>query len=88
MFMVCIMPGGLKIVRKQDPDWAVLVEVSGEERVYLVVETKGSLFLNDLRDDEAAKMACGEVHFEALAVTANPARYVKAKSFDDVMGQL
>ena len=51
-----------------NPDWAVLVEVSGEERLYFVVETKGSLFADDLRDNEAAKIACGEAHFKALAV--------------------
>ena len=50
------------------PDWAVLVEVSGEERLYFVVETKSSLFADDLRDNEAAKIACGEAHFKALAV--------------------
>lgn len=68
-----------------NPDWAVLVEVSGEERLYFVVETKGSLFTDDLRDQEAAKIACGEAHFKALATDANPARYVKATKLDDVL---
>lgn len=68
-----------------NPDWAVLVEVSGEERLYFVVETKGSLFTDDLRDQEAAKIACGEEHFKALATGPNPARYVKATKLDDVM---
>jgi type III restriction enzyme len=70
-----------------NPDWAVLVEVSGEERLYFVVETKGSLFTDDLRDNEAAKIACGEVHFEALANGANPARFIAAKNVDDLMDQ-
>jgi type III restriction enzyme len=69
-----------------NPDWAVLVEVSGEERLYFVVETKGSLFTDDLRDQEAAKIACGEAHFKALATDKNPARYVKATKLDDVLG--
>jgi type III restriction enzyme len=68
-----------------NPDWAVLVEVSGEERLYFVVETKGSLFTDDLRDNEAAKIACGEAHFKALATGPNPARYVKATKIDDLM---
>ena len=38
-----------------NPDWAVLVEVSGEERLYFVVETKGSMFVDDLRDNEAGQ---------------------------------
>ena len=63
-----------------NPDWAVLVEVSGEERLYFVVETKGSMFVDDLRDNEAAKIACGEAHFKALAVGKNPARYIKARN--------
>jgi len=68
-----------------NPDWAVLVEVSGEERLYFVVETKGSLFTDDLRDNEAAKIACGEAHFKALATDPNPARYIKATKIDDLM---
>ncbi len=68
-----------------NPDWAVLVEVSGEERLYFVVETKGSLFTDDLRDNEAAKIICGEAHFAALATDPNPARYIKATKIDDLM---
>lgn len=68
-----------------NPDWAVLVEVSGEERLYFVVETKGSLFTDDLRDQESAKIACSEAHFKALATDKNPARYVKATKLDDVL---
>ncbi len=68
-----------------NPDWAVLVEVSGEERLYFVVETKSSLFVDDLRDIEAGKIACGEAHFSALASGPNPARYIKARTVDDLM---
>ncbi|MGE4340663.1 MAG: type III restriction-modification system endonuclease [Pigmentiphaga sp.] len=68
-----------------NPDWAVLVEVDGEERLYFVVETKGSLFTDDLRDGEAAKIACGEAHFKALAVGENPARYIKVTKVDDLI---
>ncbi|MDB5507125.1 MAG: type restriction enzyme res subunit [Devosia sp.] len=68
-----------------NPDWAVLVEVSGEERLYFVVETKGSLFTDDLRDNEAAKIVCGEAHFKALATDTNAARYIKATKVDDLM---
>jgi len=70
-----------------NPDWAVLVEVSGEERLYFVVETKGSLFAEDLREQEAAKIVCGEAHFKALAVGRNPAHYVKATRLDDVLAE-
>ena len=68
-----------------NPDWALLVEISGEERLYFVVETKGSLFTDDLRDNEAAKIACGEAHFKALATGKNPAKYIKATKVEDVI---
>ena len=82
------LPGWFKVptpLGTYNPDWAVLVEASGEERLYFVVETKGSLFVDDLRDNEAAKIACGEAHFKALAVGENPARFIKATKIDDVM---
>ncbi|HWJ87626.1 MAG TPA: DEAD/DEAH box helicase family protein [Pelagibacterium sp.] len=82
------LPGWFKVptpLGTYNPDWAVLVQVDGAERLYFVVETKGSLFTDDLRDNEAAKIACGEAHFKALAVDANPARYVKATKIDDLM---
>ena len=49
-----------------NPDWAVLVEDEGRERLYFVVETKGELFTDSLRPAEEAKIKCGEAHFEAL----------------------
>jgi len=82
------LPGWFKVptpLGSYNPDWAVLVEVNGDERLYFVVETKGSLFVDDLRDQEAAKIACGEAHFKALAVDPNPARYIKATKIDDLM---
>lgn len=49
-----------------NPDWAVVVDVDGQERLYFVVETKGSLFSGDLRAREQAKIDCGREHFKAL----------------------
>jgi type III restriction enzyme len=68
-----------------NPDWAVVVDVEGEERLYFVVETKASLFTDDLRDTESAKIECGKAHFSALADGESPARYIVARSLDDVM---
>ena len=68
-----------------NPDWAVLVEKDGAERLYLVVETKSSLFADDLRDAEAAKIACGRAHFDALAVGESPAKYVAAHSVEEIL---
>ncbi|NPD72001.1 type III restriction-modification system endonuclease [Oceanispirochaeta sp. M1] len=49
-----------------NPDWAVLVEADGREKLYFVVETKGSLFTDALRPTEQAKIDCGKAHFKAL----------------------
>ncbi|MBF0439210.1 MAG: hypothetical protein HQL93_08815 [Magnetococcales bacterium] len=71
-----------------NPDWAVLVESEGAERIYFVVETKGSLFAEDLREKENAKIACGRSHFQALAAKNDPARFVVAKNVNDMMGHI
>lgn len=55
------------------------------ERLYFVVETKASLFLDDLRDKEIATIKCVEEHFKALAVAESPADYIKARKIVDLM---
>jgi type III restriction enzyme len=49
-----------------NPDWMILLEKNGEERLYFLVETKGSTKIEDLRYLEDAKIQCGEKHFAAL----------------------
>ncbi len=68
-----------------NPDWAVLVENDGEEKLYFVVETKGSKWWDDLRHKEGAKIKCGEKHFAVLADTSNPAKYIKAINVADML---
>ena len=58
-----------------NPDWAVLIEDDEGERLYLVLETKGSAFLDDLRHIERGKVECGKAHFKALADGDSPAEY-------------
>jgi type III restriction enzyme len=85
------LPGWFKIPTPLDtynPDWAVLVENEGDERIYFVVETKSGLFTDDLRDKESAKIECGKAHFKALSVGEAPARYVVATSVDDVLNRM
>ena len=50
-----------------NPDWAVLIEKESEERLYFVVESKGSLFTDDLRSTEEAKIRCGKKHFKEIS---------------------
>jgi type III restriction enzyme len=71
-----------------NPDWAVLVEHEAAERLYFVVETKGGLFVDDLRPVEQAKIACGRAHFAALADGESPAQYIVARSVEGVLAAL
>lgn len=85
------LPGWFKVptpLGSYNPDWAVLLDKDGAQRLYFVVETKSSLLEGDLRDKEVAKMACGKAHFEALSVGENPARYVKATTFETFVAGL
>ena len=68
-----------------NPDWAVLVEQDGEEKLFFVVETKSSGWWDDLRHQEGAKIKCGEKHFTAIEADKNPAKYIKATSVDGMM---
>ena len=80
------LPGWFKVptpLGTYNPDWAVLVTTPDGDRLYFVVETKSSLFDNDLRNAESAKIECGRAHFKALAVGEKPAIYDK---FKDVAG--
>ena len=82
------LPGWFRVptpLGPYNPDWAVLVEKDGGERLYFVVETKSGLFTDDLRDKERAKSECGKAHFKALAVRERPARYTVARTVDDVL---
>ena len=56
------LPGWFRIptpLGTYNPDWAVLVDTDGGQRLYFVVETKGSLDSLDLRGKEGAKIYCG-----------------------------
>ena len=68
-----------------NPDWALLLDKDGVQRLYFVVETKSSLFTDDLRDKESAKIECGKAHFAALGEGENPAQYVVARNLADVI---
>ena len=82
------LPGWFRIptpLGTYNPDWAILVEHDGAERLYFVVETKGSLFDDDLRPVEQAKIDCGTAHFSLLAKNEASLRFGRASSVDDVI---
>jgi len=49
-----------------NPDWVVLVEEDGNEKLYFVVESKGGMFADALRPTEQGKIDCAKAHFEAV----------------------
>jgi type III restriction enzyme len=53
-----------------------------------VVETKGSLFMDALRQQKGAKIECGKAHFNALGTGPSPPKYVVARSVQDFLGQV
>jgi len=85
------LPGWFKVptpLGPYNPDWAVLVDKDGTERLYFVVETKSSLFTDDLRNKEIAKIKCGEAHFAELAYhNSSAAQFIKATSLEDVLAR-
>jgi type III restriction enzyme len=52
---------------KYTPDWAVLFEVNGTEKLFFVVESKGTMGYSFLRPAEQGKIECGKKHFQELA---------------------
>jgi type III restriction enzyme len=65
--------------------WAVLLQKDGVHRLYFVVETKSSLFAEDLRDREWTRVECGKAHFATIASGENLAHYLVARSFDALL---
>lgn len=51
---------------KHNPDWAIIMKEDGKEKIYFVVETKGSKYKEDRRDTENDKISCARKHFNAL----------------------
>ena len=85
------LPGWFKVptpLGSYNPDWAVLVDSESGERLYFVVETKGSADQADLRTKEQWKIDCGRKHFEALQVREPKVRYTVAASLDDLLARV
>ena len=76
------LPGWFKIptpLGTYNPDWAVLIEADDQEKLYFMVETKGSDFRDEFRPMEDAKIKCGKKHFKAIEMAPNPAKYILTK---------
>lgn len=83
------LPNWFKIptpLGQYNPDWALVYEHEGEERIYFVAETKSDLV--GLREEEKAKIRCGKAHFTALShQTDNPARYHEVTNYPDLIAK-
>ena len=71
-----------------NPDWAVLFNSEAGERLYFVVETKGSTLLDDLRLTEVGKIGCGRAHFKALRVAEDSAEYKVVSNFNELLADI
>ncbi|MFW8567267.1 type III restriction-modification system endonuclease [Orrella sp. 11846] len=83
------LPGWFKIdtpLGSYNPDWAILIDKDGADRLYFVVETKSSLFTEDLRRSEEDKIKCGRAHFDALGTGVEYQVANKADVIDEWIG--
>ena len=70
MFMK--LPAKFKVptpVGDYNPDWAIVKQVDGQDRIYMIRETKSTSRNDLLRPSEVAKIACGAKHFAAIGIT-------------------
>ncbi|MCB0444315.1 MAG: DEAD/DEAH box helicase family protein [Ignavibacteriae bacterium] len=65
-----------------NPDWAILWKDGNDEKLYFVVESKGSTGLFDLRPKEQGKIDCGKRHFEALET-----KMIVASNMDEITNE-
>tara|TARA_R110002074_G_scaffold149035_4_gene301240 strand:- start:65444 stop:68461 length:3018 start_codon:yes stop_codon:yes gene_type:complete len=80
------LPGWFKIdtpLGTYNPDWAILWKDGNEEKLYFVVESKGTTMFGDLRPKEQGKIDCGKKHFKALDT-----EMIVAASMEDVTNQV
>ena len=65
-----------------NPDWAVMVNQNGEKKLYFVLETKGNIDADALRQTEREKIQCGMEHFAALG---DAATFMPVDDFSEFM---
>lgn len=71
-----LLPGWFKVptpLGPYNPDWAILLDQDGAQRLYFVVETKSSLFTDDLRIKKAPRSNAAR-RISRRWVSENPAQ--------------
>lgn len=61
-----------------NPDWAVLIEKENEEKLYFVVESKGSGLGLDIKTSESSKIECAKKHFSEIS---QDVKFVQSENF-------
>lgn len=65
------LPAKFKVptpVGDYNPDWAILKQEDGQEKIYMIRETKSTSQDALLRPSEVAKIKCGAKHFAAIGI--------------------
>lgn len=65
------LPAKFKIdtpVGPYNPDWAIIKQENGEDRIYMIRETKSTLDDSKLRPSELAKIKSAKKHFAAIGI--------------------
>ena len=76
------LPSNFKVntpVGSYNPDFAIVVEINGEKKLYFVLESKGSVSKEDRRGKENYKIDCAKRHFEVLSKEYKDLKYVVEK---------
>ena len=72
------LPDKFKIdtpVGNYNPDWAIIKKVEGEDRIYMIRETKSTLDESKRRPTENAKIKAAQKHFEVIGIGAESVDY-------------
>ncbi|MDD2818033.1 MAG: DEAD/DEAH box helicase family protein [Candidatus Nanopelagicales bacterium] len=72
------LPDKFKIdtpVGNYNPDWAIIKQVDGKDRIYIIRETKSTLDESKRRPTENAKIKAAAKHFEAIGIGAEAVDY-------------
>jgi restriction endonuclease len=70
-----------------NPDWAILFEKDNEEKLYFVVESKGTLGIEFLRPAEKGKIDCGiKAHSVAKKKTLAKNKFIHRSDWADRPG--
>jgi type III restriction enzyme len=79
------LPQNFKIntpVGSYNPDFAIVIEIDGVEKLYFVLESKGSVNEDDRRGKENYKINCAKKHFEIISNDYKDFKYVVEKDFE------